>query len=73
MYKNSTISPSRYQFNFYKRLLSDYNIVFIGRIRNKRNADICPHVTDHILSLSLFPGRYVYPAIDDRYVSTNLT
>ncbi|XP_076803302.1 kinesin-like protein KIF1A isoform X3 [Clavelina lepadiformis] len=44
----------------------DVKEVVIGRIRNKHNAENCIYPNDHILSLSLFPGHYVYPPIDDR-------
>nr|CAB3259092.1 kinesin-like protein KIF1B [Phallusia mammillata] len=44
----------------------DVKEVVVGRIRNKQNADECPQSTDNILSLSLLPGHYVYPPIDDR-------
>ena len=47
-------------------MLMFYNFGLPGRIRNKHNAENCIYPNDHILSLSLFPGHYVYPPIDDR-------
>ncbi|XP_078483621.1 kinesin-like protein KIF1A isoform X3 [Ciona intestinalis] len=44
----------------------DVKEVVVGRIRNKLKPEESTNSTDNILSLSLLPGHYVYPPIDDR-------
>uniref|UniRef100_H2YU63 Kinesin-like protein unc-104 n=1 Tax=Ciona savignyi TaxID=51511 RepID=H2YU63_CIOSA len=44
----------------------DVKEVVVGEIRNKLDPEESTSSTDNILSLSLLPGHYVYPPIDDR-------